>query len=605
MVGEITYFCGKIYNKTMNKMKNRHFFNVMAAVLFMVVTVVPAAAQYDSSGSRAVLERYNRTNTYGDVVEVMLKEPGTLEEQMPQNMMNRVRLLHIEGPLDKKDLKYLKKLCNRSKCVDRDDRKIDNYVDLELEHARIVNSGNSSSDRDVLHDDLSDAEHLRLILLPEQLKRIDSGALKGCKNLEEVIMPKTVQSIGNSAFKDCSHLEYVSLGDGLKSIGKECFKGCKKLESVKVPQSVTEIGAEAFAGSGLKLVALSKALQTLGAKAFDGTALRTLEIPAHTKIANNDLGRMKYLKEITVERKSKYYSSQDGVLYDNTGRELLYCPEALSGSLTVPEGVNRIGRHAFDGSALSTVVLPATITVIGEYAFANSALTAISAPAGVSTIESHAFYDCSKMTTVELHRAVETIGESAFENCTSLKSISLPEAMTEIKPKCFKKCTALEFVAFPPSLSDIGKEAFEKCSKLTSINLPHSLATISERAFKDCTGLTRVTIPDACTWVKKEAFLRCSSLIKIDLGKGLKTLGENALRETAITTLVIPASVTRIGKKVVEKCRNLSRIECHAVKPPTLEKASYESVGLYVPASSVNAYKSAKNWKKIKHIYPL
>ena len=77
------------------------------------------------------------------------------------------------------------------------------------------------------------------------------------------------------------------------------------------------------------------------------------------------------------------------------------------------------------------------------------------------------------------------------------------------------------------------------------------------------------------------------------------------MRETAITTLVIPASVTRIGKKVVEKCHNLSRIECRAVNPPTLEKASYRSKPVYVPAASVNAYKKAKGWNDIDNIYPL
>ena len=114
-----------------------------------------------------------------------------------------------------------------------------------------------------------------------------------------------------------------------------------------------------------------------------------------------------------------------------------------------------------------------------------------------------------------------------------------------------------------------------------------------------------MTLPDACAKVEKEAFRECVSLSEIDLGQGLLFLGDNALRETAITKLVIPESVTEVGKKVAEKCKNLTRIECHAVLPPKLDGVSNNKVELYVPASSVSAYKSAKNWKNFKNILPL
>ena len=153
-------------------------------------------------------------------------------------------------------------------------------------------------------------------------------------------------------------------------------------------------------------------------------------------------------------------------------------------------------------------------------------------------------------------------------------------------------------------LTGIGKEAFEGCG-LTSIDLPPTLTTLGERAFKNCKGLTHVTLPDDCITVDKEAFRECSSLEEIDLGESLRFLGEHALRETAISTLVLPESVTEVGKKVTEKCNNLTRIECRAVLPPKLDGVSNKKVPLYVPASSVKAYKSAKNWKSFKSIQAL
>ena len=114
-----------------------------------------------------------------------------------------------------------------------------------------------------------------------------------------------------------------------------------------------------------------------------------------------------------------------------------------------------------------------------------------------------------------------------------------------------------------------------------------------------------MSLPDACLTLDKEAFRECTAVTEIDLGNGLKTLGDNALRETAITTRVLPEGITHIGKKVAEKCKDLTRIECHAVLPPTLDKESNSKIELRVPGTSVNAYRSAKNWKNFKNILPL
>lgn len=587
-------------------MKPRQFLKLTVAALLVIMAIQPANAQY---GSRAVRERYSRADSYGDVVEIRLNNPGTLEEKMPQAMMDRVRLLHVEGPMDYKDFKFIKRLCERSRCVDNRDRKVDNYIDLELEHARIMSSDNGGllgghGDRDVLGDCLSYATHLRSILLPDRVKRIGNGALRGCSRLEEVIMPPTVRSLGDNAFSGCSRLEYIVLPDGLQSIGDECFYDCSDLTNVSIPHSVTEIGDKAFKGSGLKRVVLPRDLMTLGAKAFEGTPLTVLDIPAMTRITDDDLGTMKKLEEITVERGSRYYTYEDGVLYDNTGQVLLCCPMARRGTFTIPDDVTEIAHRAFAGSALSAVNLPASLSRMGNYAFSGAQLTDVVLPDGLSAIPTGAFSDCAKLLSVDIPVGVTTIGESAFENCSSLRSIELPPGVVVLLPRVFKHCKSLVEAIFPSTLSGIGKEAFEGCG-LASIDLPNTLTTLGERAFKNCKGLTSVVVPDACNLLGKEAFRECSSLAVIDLGKGVTSIGDNAMRETAITTLVLPESVKELGKKVAEKCKSLERIECHAVLPPKLDGVSNNKVELCVPAASVNAYRSAKNWKNFKNINPL
>lgn len=75
---------------------------------------------------------------------------------------------------------------------------------------------------------------------------------------------------------------------------------------------------------------------------------------------------------------------------------------------------------------------------------------------------------------------------------------------------------------------------------------------------------------------------------------------------SAITDLIIPASVTKIGDYALNKCQSLSSITCHAITPPPLDWSNELSsvTVVYVPAGSVSAYKTAWSYyaSKIKPI---
>lgn len=564
-------------------------FSTILRVMLVLVTltaVIPASAQYGSRGDKRYRDRYSRANTYGDVVELRLSDAGTLKEKMPAGMVDRVRLLRIEGPMNSKDFAYIKELCSRSRCYDNRDKKVDNYIDLELERVRIISAGTKglfgdNGERDVLGDALSHATHLRSIVLPERTKRIASDALRGCYELEEVIMPPGVRSLGNHAFDGCSRLEYITLSENIETIGRECFNGCTRLRSVNLPRSLVEVGERAFRGTGLQRVTLPYGLEQLGANAFENTQIVNLDLPATTRIADNALGIMDKLEAVTVENGSRYYTHDDGVLYDNTGKVLLCCPAGRQGAMEVPDGVEALASRSFTHSRLSSVTLPDGLREIG--------------PA--------AFYLARQLRTINIPASVTDIGEEAFGECEKLQQIDLP-GVTRLGKKAFIDCHALQSARLA-AITVVPQSAFQGCGALTIMILPDEITAIGDGAFKNCKSLTAIDLPAGLTAIGKEALRGCLSLTEVDLGNKLVSLGDNALRETSITTLVIPESVTKIGKKITEKCKNLTRIECHAVLPPALDKESNNKVDLYVPAPSVNAYRSAKTWKNFKNIYPL
>lgn len=99
-------------------------------------------------------------------------------------------------------------------------------------------------------------------------------------------------------------------------------------------------------------------------------------------------------------------------------------------------------------------------------------------------------------------------------------------------------------------------------------------------------GCTTTVIPENITGIGNYAFAYFGSIKEIE----------------------IPESVTRIGTRAFLWC-NLKKITNHAVVPQVFESDAFNedksACTLYVPAASVEAYKSADIWKEFNPILPI
>ena len=127
-----------------------------------------------------------------------------------------------------------------------------------------------------------------------------------------------------------------------------------------------------------------------------------------------------------------------------------------------------------------------------------------------------------------------------------------------------------------PSCSIIGSSAFEECSSITSISIPESVTSIEDNTFAYCSNLSSITLPESVTQIGREAFRECKHLI----------------------TIRIPKSVTSIGSAVFYDCTGLTSVFVLPETPPSGGDSMFYSVScpIYVPASSVGAYKTAEYW---------
>jgi hypothetical protein len=113
------------------------------------------------------------------------------------------------------------------------------------------------------------------------------------------------------------------------AIGDYAFSGCKTLTSITISTNVATIGNEAFAYCSS-------------------------------------------LTGITVDNGNQNYASEGGILYNKSKTTLIQAPGAISGAVTIPEGVTEIGSKAFsECTSLTSITIPASVTAIGNEAFSR------------------------------------------------------------------------------------------------------------------------------------------------------------------------------------------------------------------------------------------
>ena len=131
----------------------------------------------------------------------------------------------------------------------------------------------------------------------------------------------------------------------------------------------------------------------------------------------------------------------------------------------------------------------------------------------VIRIAERAFYNCKKMTGIELPDSITNIGASAFRGCSGLIKISLPDSLEAISADCFHGCTNLKFVDIPLGVQQISERAFYECESLTEVGLPESLKKIDLSAFRRCSGLTEMRISLSVERIGEHAFYDCKKIV--------------------------------------------------------------------------------------------
>ncbi len=233
---------------------------------------------------------------------------------------------------------------------------------------------------------------------------------------------------------------------------------------------------------------------------------------------------------------------------------------------------------------LRSVRIPESVTKIGKVAFANCLnLKEITIPNSVTSIGDAAFQSCLALTKVKMSENITSIGATAFYNCEDLKELNIPRRVKYIGTYAFNGCTSLTDIVIPEGVESLGIFALGDCINLVSATIPRSVTTMEAGTFKNCSNLRNVTLTDGLTVIGQSMFDGC----------------------TGLESITIPASVTKLGYEAFKGCTGLKDIYCKSTTPPSLGSSSLfentaETLKIYVPRASVDAYKTDSDWKKYK-----
>ena len=283
-------------------------------------------------------------------------------------------------------------------------------------------------------------------------------------------------------------------------------------------------------------------------------------------------------------------------------------PQFVTESLSVSANGTYTPGQGVDGYSQVVVDVPQSVTGFTEKDLTEKKYEIINLDNSASFVAISAFIDNNTIQTVNLPYATR-VESYAFQSCYLLSQVSIP-VCEYIGGQAFAWCNSLSQVDLP-MCSSIGGYAFRECNSLSRVNLP-VCSYISDNAFQYCSSLNQVSLP-VCSYIGGDVFGYCSSLNQVSLPMCSYIFYFAFQYCDSLSQVSLPVC-SSIGAYAFRGCSSLSII--------TIGYSSICSLGdsnaftetpiasgtgsIYVPASLVDAYKSAANWSYFSSvIFPI
>ena len=231
------------------------------------------------------------------------------------------------------------------------------------------------------------------LILPEGMIEIPGSMCEDCHHLKRVVLPSTLKRIDIGAFCGCELLSEIEIPDGVDYIGDNTFQGCKSLKRLRLPHSLKRITSEIFDNSGIETIEIPESVTEIDYWAFFcANRLKSLVIPESVRQIDRGIVTAHQCFEGIICHANGFHVEYDALI-DDRNHELLCCWTQQK-HYVVPACVRRISANSFVESI--TINQPVELTTRDTFVY-NMNLRKIDYTGGVSGITKDTFYNCLKL----------------------------------------------------------------------------------------------------------------------------------------------------------------------------------------------------------------
>ena len=244
----------------------RYFAVVGMMCLFVLAGIAEAVAQEVQKANPATDFEYD-LNQAGDGV-IITNYKGTSTEVVIPSEIEDFPVVRVDGYLKDEFHDYFDQYTDHT-----------NYVYKMTEASYNVESAFANT-------------NVTSITFPDSVTEIGIGCCANCTSLQKVILPKNLKTIDTLLFYNCKALKQIILPNGIKTIDKATFYN-SGLNSIEIPDTVYYINSIAFTNcTKLKTVTFGKGIEAIGDQAFVGCSnLTTFNIVVNHIEYGRDNGR--------------------------------------------------------------------------------------------------------------------------------------------------------------------------------------------------------------------------------------------------------------------------------------------------------------------------
>ena len=519
--------------------------------------------------------------------EVHVETQGQLAELLPESERYLISRLKVTGVVGGKDIDVIR------------DMSVEKYGNgtpgrlskLDLSEASIVGGEKFMDDTYSMEDNticdwtFNGCKTLKDIILPPTIVSIGQYSFSGT-SLTAMVIPRDVKFIAGNALAlgsitslrvDEENQTFFSQNNAIyeKNTGK-LIRGCL---ASGIPEGVVEIGDMAFQDAGLESIVLPKSLKKIGYRAFMDNKVKDVYIPESIEEIGQEAFFRCGLLSITVDMNNKKFDSRNNcnAIIETATNTLIQA----STSTVIPNSVTGFGRAAFGYVDKKVVEIPQSVVnfdnSIFEYCEAVTYKMAsaeppvlnsewILGPPDANYIKTYARLIVPDGTK-EKYTADTRWGAVFTHFDRKILEVSEYEAQRSLTINVAEAGTLESLMA---NNKDITEE-LKITGSINGMDLRTLKGMCGQYGFLSSIDLSDATIVEGdgtqANILPSGAFQTTPSLSHIILPKNLTAIGSFAFQDSGVEELVLPKTVTEVGRDIFYYARNLKALSVEDGNP--------------------------------------